>query len=109
MPPEFLFHSKRKLFWRKNGRLFAPFVHCDKKIFIFSLGTEQILKWKKTLPADPLYLVTTCQCLGAHLEQRHSLPPCSLLTVWHRSSHAGSEDPVVLAPSHPAEEPKSCW
>lgn len=92
MPPEFLFHSKRKFFWRKNGRLFALFVHCDKKIFLFSIGTEQILKWKKTLPTDPLDLVTTCQCLGASSLVQHSLCGTGavvlaqkILWCWHRA------------------------
>ena len=83
------------------------------KIFLFLTGTEQILKWRKTLPTVQQDLITTSQCFSTHLERTHNLLPCSghaalcVMVAEGRSRLLGRYGGA--APSCPAEGPKSCW
>lgn len=60
------------------------------KIFLFSLGTEQILKWKKTLSTVWLELVPTSQHSSTHVGTQ---PPASFSATQQSSGSAGPQLP----------------
>lgn len=60
------------------------------KIFLFSLGTEQILKWKKTLSTVCLELVPTSQHPDTHLGTQ---PPALFSAVQQSNGSAGPQLP----------------
>lgn len=97
-----MIHSKRKLFRRKNRSLFALFVHYDKNLPFL----DRSKYWnggKGSLVQQDL--ITTSQCVGAHLRQTHSLLLYPGHTRWEMVMPALEVQP--WAPRCPDEEPKS--
>lgn len=103
-----IFHSKRKLFRRKNRRLFAVFVHYDKNLpFLdrskyWNEGKGSSL-FSRIWSRHPRVLVPT--------SGRHTAPPVSrahLLSDRSRVMVMPALELQPWAPSCPDEEPKRC-
>lgn len=75
------------------------------KIFLFSLGTEQILKWKKTLSTVWLELVPTSQHPDTHLGTQ---PPALFSAVQQSSGSAGPQLPYWGTQELLVARQKSC-